>query len=124
MKTKHKIHIIAISFITIAMCLIILSGCKDTNDTQPSAQKPPIKVEVYIQGNFIKYELTRTSGSEVKKFIPGDKIPMRQGDKLYTYLGLPNNEQGTINYYQVTDSTRVLLSGLSRQGQFSLEFNY
>ena len=120
MKTNNIVSTISLSFILIAF---IVLGCSKDERT-PSTTKPPIKVEVFIEGNYLYYTLTRTSGSEVKKYAPGDKIPMKQGDKLNTFLGLDNKAEGTISYYEITDSTRVLLSTLKRIGQFELEFKY
>jgi hypothetical protein len=119
MKTNNLVSIVSLSLIMISL---VLSCSTDTD--QPTPQKPPIKVEVYIKGNYLNYTLTRTSGSEVKKYAPGDKIPIKQGDKINTFIGLDNKAEGTISYYEITDSTRVLLSTLTRVGQFELEFKY
>ena len=122
MKTNNLVSTISLSFILIA---VILIGCSITDSTpQPTETKPPIKVVVELGGKYVAYSITKSSGSIGTSHKPSEVIPMIQGDAIRVFNGLPNDVEGSINIYQVTNSKRVLLVGKVNKGQFSLEFKY
>jgi len=127
MKPNIKVNFAFLFFII--STFFVLSCSKNDSSTQNAPNttppKPKIKVMVSIIGNFAAYSINHYSGSKSTKRMNGDHFDIVQGDRIYAFNGLPNNETGSINIHHITDSLPPqFITGLTKKHQFEFEWTY